>query len=52
MGLDDVNRKLDEYENNLQNEREKTARNTKILFVVLIIVIILFILSLWRFQSS
>ncbi|MBP1945314.1 signal transduction histidine kinase [Methanobacterium petrolearium] len=52
MALDDINRKLDEYEKNFQKEREKSLLITKILFVVLIVVIIIFILALWRFQSS
>ncbi len=51
MGIDEIDKKLDIYVENVKKEREKTAQINKILFLILIVVVIIFILTLWRYHS-
>lgn len=51
MGLDDNDNQLDGYGKKFQEEREKTARINKILFIILIIVVILFSFAVWRYHT-
>ncbi|WP_416114057.1 hypothetical protein [Methanobacterium sp. MZD130B] len=51
LGLDDLEKKLDDYGEKISKEREKTARINKILFLILVLVVIIFLLASWRYYS-
>jgi len=49
--MDDIDKELENYQKSLDDEMKKTARINRGLFIILIIVIIVFIYALWRYQS-
>jgi cell division protein FtsB len=51
LGLDDIEKKLDDYGEKISKEKEKTARINKILFLILVVVVIIFLLASWRYYS-
>jgi len=51
MSLDDIDNQLEGYGKKFQDERQKTARINKILFIILIIVVILFSFAVWRYHA-
>ncbi|WP_321421844.1 hypothetical protein [uncultured Methanobacterium sp.] len=50
MAMDDIDRELEKYQKTLEDEKKKAARINWGLFLILIVVIILFVYSLWRYQ--
>ncbi|MDG3547234.1 hypothetical protein [Methanobacterium formicicum] len=51
MVMDDIDRELENYQKAMDNEKRKTARINWLLFLVLVVVIIIFVYSLWRYQA-
>ena len=51
MAIDDIDRELEKYQKNLEDEKKKATRINGVLFLILIIVIIVFVYSLWRYQA-
>jgi len=51
LALDDLDRELENYKKTADDDQRKTARINRVLFLVLIIMIIIFIYSLWRYQA-
>lgn len=49
--MDDIGQDLENYQKSLDDEKKKTARINRVLFFTLIIVIIVFIYALWRYQA-
>ncbi len=50
VAMDDIDRELEKYQKTLEDEKKKAARINWGLFLILIVVIILFVYSLWRYQ--
>jgi len=49
--LDDIDNQLDGYGKKFREDREKTARINKILFIILIIVVIVFSFAVWGYHT-
>lgn len=51
MAIDDIDRELENYQKAADDDRRKTARINWALFLILIVIIIAFVYSLWRYQA-
>jgi len=49
--MDDIGKELENYRKTLDDEKRKTTRINWALFLILIIVISVFVYSLWRYQA-
>ncbi len=49
--MDDIDRELEKYQKTLEDGKKKATRINWALFLILIIVIVLFVYSLWRYQA-
>lgn len=51
MGMDDIDKELKNYQKAMDEDKKKTSRINWALFLVLVIMIIVFVYSLWRYQT-